>query len=324
MKIFMRIFLIIILIFIISIAFGMGYLKFALPNVSDAPELKIETTPELIARGEYLANHVNVCMDCHSQRNWDLFSGPIDNETLGAGGEVFDEKEGLPGRFVAPNITPAKLKNWTDGEIYRAITVGVNKDGEPLFPIMPYQEYANIDPVDVKAIIAYLRSLEPIKNELDESEASFPMNLIMRTIPEDIEPGKRPVDSDTIALGKYLSKVAGCQYCHTPHEAGKADESKRLAGGFKFKFVNGTSVTSPNITPHEDTGIGLWEREDFIYTFKQYEDSSKIPPVTSDGFNTVMPWTMFSGMKESDLSAIFSYLHSIEPIEHEVERYSRE
>ena len=324
MKIALRIFLILIIVVVVVAAIGIGYLNFSFPSVSEAPDITVEVSPENVAKGEYLANHVNVCIDCHSQRDWTLFSGPIVKGTHGSGGGVFDEKEGLPGRFVAPNITPTNLADWTDGEIYRAITVGVNKDEIALFPIMPYQEYAQMDPEDVKAIIAYLRSLQPIENEVEESEATFPMNLIMKTIPEDKEPGKRPDEKDTLAYGKYLSTIAGCQYCHTPHEKGKAVESKRLAGGFKFKFGNGTVVTSPNITPHEDNGIGLMDRSDFIYKFKQYADSSNIPPVTEDGFNTVMPWAMFAGMKESDLNAIYSYLQSIEPIDHKVERYSKE
>jgi len=319
----LRIFIIIIIVFIAVLAIGIGYLNTAFPNVAEAPNISVEITPERVTKGEYLANHVNVCIDCHSQRDWTLYSGPIVEGTLGSGGEVFDEKEGLPGKFVAPNITPEKLGDWTDGEIYRAITVGVNKDGEALFPIMPYKEYAHMDPEDVKSIIAYLRSLQPIENELEKSEATFPMNMIMKTIPADTDAGKRPVESDTVALGRYLTKVAGCQYCHTPQDHGEPVESLRLAGGFKFKFANGTVVTSPNLTPHEDTGLGLWERDDFIETFKQYQDSSNIANVNPDGFNTVMPWAMYAGMKESEISAIFSYLQSIAPIEHKVERYSK-
>jgi len=320
---FLRIFIIIIIVFIAVVAIGIGYLNTAFPNVADAPNITIEITPERVTKGEYLANHVNVCIDCHSHRDWTLYSGPVVDGSMGSGGEVFDEKEGLPGRFVAPNITPSKLGDWTDGEIYRAITVGVNKDGEALFPIMPYKEYAEMDPEDIKAIIAYLRTLGPIENEVDKSEATFPMSMIMKTIPEDTDVGKRPAESDTLALGRYLTKVAGCQYCHTPHEKGKADESKRLAGGFKFKFANGNVVTSPNLTPDEDTGLGLWERDDFIESFKQYQDSSNIIKVEQNGFNTVMPWVMYSGMKESDLNAIFSYLQSITPIEHKMDRYAK-
>ena len=318
-----RIILILVIAVIAIILIGFTYLNFAFPNVSDAPNISVEITPENIEKGKYLANHVNVCIDCHSQRDWTLYSGPVIDGTFGSGGEVFDEKEGLPGRFVAPNLTPANLKGWTDGEIYRAITVGVNKDGEALFPIMPYKEYAEMDPEDVKAIIAYLRTLETIDNEVAKSEVTFPMNMIMKTIPEDSKGGKRPSDADTLALGKYLTKVAGCQYCHTPHEKGKSDDSKTLAGGFKFKFSNGNVVTSPNLTPHEDTGLGLWERDDFIESFKQYQDSSNIVQVGQNGFNTVMPWVMYSGMKESDLSAIFTYLQSLKPIEHKMERYSK-
>lgn len=83
----------------------------------------------MIARGKYLANHVAVCMDCHSTRKWNKYSGPMDENAQGAGGEIFDQNMGFPGKFISPNITPYALREWTDGEIFRAITSGVNKDG---------------------------------------------------------------------------------------------------------------------------------------------------------------------------------------------------
>jgi len=68
---------------------GIAYLKWALPNVGPAPELTIEITPERLERGKYLANHVMLCMDCHAERDWNLFSGPPQPGTEGAGGDRF-------------------------------------------------------------------------------------------------------------------------------------------------------------------------------------------------------------------------------------------
>ena len=73
------------------------YLKFVLPNVGNAPVLNVEMTNERIARGEYLANHVTVCIDCHSTRDWSRFSGPPMPGTFGKGGDVFNQKFGFPG-----------------------------------------------------------------------------------------------------------------------------------------------------------------------------------------------------------------------------------
>ncbi|HCT24427.1 MAG TPA: cytochrome C, partial [Chitinophagaceae bacterium] len=81
---------------IVLLAAALTYVKLALPNVGDAPQLTVQATPEKIARGEYLANHVTVCMDCHSKRDWTKFSGPVTPGTLGMGGDRFDESVGMP------------------------------------------------------------------------------------------------------------------------------------------------------------------------------------------------------------------------------------
>lgn len=60
----------------------------------------------------------------------------------------------FPGKFISDNITPAKLNSWTHGEIFRAITTGVSKDGKPLFDVMSYHYYGKLDEDDIKAIIA--------------------------------------------------------------------------------------------------------------------------------------------------------------------------
>src|SRR6267378_4304104 len=91
---------------VVAIGALLTYVKTALPNVGDAENLKIEYTPERVARGKYLATSVAVCMDCHSKRDWLQFSGPVVAGTLGQGGERFDQELGLPGLFVSKNITP--------------------------------------------------------------------------------------------------------------------------------------------------------------------------------------------------------------------------
>ncbi|HRB92775.1 MAG TPA: cytochrome C, partial [Chitinophagales bacterium] len=92
----------------------LSYVKFKLPNVGDAPNLKVELSTQNIERGKYLANHVMVCIDCHSTRDWSLYSGPIVKGTEGKGGESFDQRFGFPGKYISKNLTPYHLKNWTD------------------------------------------------------------------------------------------------------------------------------------------------------------------------------------------------------------------
>lgn len=317
---FVKVLVYLLLAVVLFIGGLLVYVKTMLPDVGDAPDLKVAITPEKIERGKYLANHVSVCMDCHSTRDWSIFAGPLVNGTLGMGGEVFDEKLGFPGRFVAPNITPAKLKDWTDGEIFRAITSGVNKDGKALFPIMPHPNFGRMDEEDIHAIIAYIRSLKPIEHATEASVANFPMNFILNTIPKPPAFTKMPPKSDQVAYGKYLVNAASCNDCHTKQDKGKF-VGEPFAGGFEFKFPDGTIVSSMNITP-DPTGIGSWDKETFLSRFRMYSDSGYVPQKVKDGdFKTVMPWGMYAGMTNEDLEAIFAFLRTVKPAHNVVERF---
>ncbi|MGI9309685.1 MAG: cytochrome C, partial [Gammaproteobacteria bacterium] len=191
------------------------YFKVVLPRDIPAPAIELPTDAASIARGEYLANHVAVCMDCHSKRNWDVYAGPLVPGTLGQGGEVFDETTGLPGTIFSKNITPYSLGNWSDGELFRAITGGLRKNGDALFPLMPYDAYRTMDESDLLAIMAYLRTIPSIENEVGKQDLSFPLNFIVNAIPKEAELIQVNRD-DTLEYGEYLSTLAGCTWCHTP------------------------------------------------------------------------------------------------------------
>ena len=316
-----RIVVILLLVLLVGVGVAITYVKLALPNVGKAPDLKIEATPERIARGAYLANHVTVCIDCHSSRDWSKFAGPLQPASIGAGGEAFNQQMGFPGNFCAPNITPYHLKNWTDGELFRAITTGVNKDGRALFPVMPYKSYGKMDKEDIYAIIAYIRSLPAQQKDVPASKADFPVSVLINTMPTKATPGTLPAATDKVAYGAYLFTAAACADCHTPQDKGAPMKGLENAGGFAFKFPGGTTYSS-NITPDKETGIGNWNEERFVNRFKMFADSSYQPAaVAADGFQTVMPWGMYSKMKKEDLAAIYAYLQTIRPVKNEVARF---
>lgn len=307
---------------VLLVALLLIYVKTMMPSVGDAPIMKVEINQDRIKRGKYLANHVMVCMDCHSTRDWSLFSGPPLAGTDGKGGEVFDQKLGFPGKYVASNITPYYLSKWSDGEIFRAITSGVSKDGRALFSIMPHHNFGQLDKTDIEAVIAYIRSLEPIKNKPEKSNSDFPMNFIINTIPKKAAFKQIPSKSDAINYGKYLVTASGCMDCHTKQDKGKF-VGELLAGGFEFKFPEGTVVTSSNLTPDMATGIGSWSKEQFINRFKMYADSSyKHTAVKAGEFQTPMPWTMYAGMSTEDLKAVYEYLHNLNPVENNIIKFA--
>ncbi len=315
MKKAFRVLLKIVLVLLVLIAGIVGYAKWFMPNVGKPTDVKVDITPERIKRGEYLATSVAVCVDCHSTRDWSLYAGPIMPGTTGKGGEEFGKEAGFPGTFYSKNITPYHLKGWTDGEIFRTITTGVNRDGNAMFPVMPYLNYGKMDKEDVYDIIAYIRNLPAISNETKESKADFPMSIIMNTIPKKAALTTKPNPSDSIAYGGYLVTVASCGDCHTKFDKGEFVKGTEFGGGREFQFPAGM-VRSANITPHE-TGLGTWTRARFIKRFKDYQDSTYQSPkidITKQ-FNTPMPWMMYSKMTESDLAYIYQYLKTVKPID---------
>ena len=322
MKKFLKVSGIILSVVVLGVVALLVYVKTALPNVGPAADLKIEATPERIKHGEYLANHVTVCIDCHSQRDYSVWSGPIVPGSLGKGGEAFTQDFGFPGKFYAKNLTPEHISNWTDGELFRAITTGVNKDGQALFPIMPWTHYGKMDQEDIKDIIAYIRTLKPIKNEPPQSIADFPMNFILNTMPEKAAFAQRPAKNDLLNYGGYMVNAAGCGECHTKSEKGKV-VGEPFAGGFEFHFPDGSLLQSANITPDKENGIGTWTEATFINKFKSYTDSSYQPKKIAPGtMQTVMPWTMYAGMDSIDLKAIYTYLKTVKPVKKPVIKWS--
>ena len=323
MKKLIKIGAIVLGVIVVLLISGSVYFNATYPKDIPVSNVKIQPTAERIERGKYLALNVALCMDCHSTRDFSKYSGPIKPGTEGMGGEIFGKEMGLPGTIPVKNITPAALGEWTDGEIIRAITSGVNKHGEALFPIMPYPNYIHMSEEDLYSIVAYIRTLKPIKNEVGEKELDFPVNYIEKTLPLDTyKPIKTPDKSDMKAYGKYLVTIASCNDCHTKAEDGEPVAGFELAGGSAIELPFGT-IRSANLTPDVETGLGAWTKEQFIQRFKSMAtDEVKNMEVQPGSFNTIMPWTMYGGMTEEDLGAIYEYLHSLKPVKNMVVKFT--
>lgn len=274
------------------------------PKLRDAPSVQAPRTPEAIARGEYLANHVTGCVVCHSPLDE---TKPGDEIVAGKllAGRVFPS-EGLPGRIVAPNLTPAAVGTWTDGELMRAIREGVSRDGRALFPIMPYPHFRKLTDEDTLAIIAYLRSVPAQTSSLPTTELDFPVSMFIRLAPKPLESSPPAWPADPTARGKILLEVMSCIDCHTPMDKGKFIESKLYAGGNKFSGPFG-SVYASNITPDAATGIGAYSDDDLMRVFREGKGK--------DGRTLwVMPWRALQATKEEDLRAVIAALRTLKPI----------
>lgn len=298
---------------------GAAWFAVAYPKVEDPPEISVEPTPELLARGEYLFRHVAVCADCHSLHDERLAGHPVREETTGLGGNAFD----LGGSSVvyARNITPTVIGEWTDGELVRALRDGIARDGTPLFPIMPYTNYRHLSERDLRAVVAYTRTLAALPDTVPGRSLGFPLNLLIRLMPSPGGPipAAVPDPGDRVAYGEYLATVASCGECHSPRdERGRPVPGMTLAGGDEFPEGDEV-VRSANITPDERTGIGTWTREAFVGRFRDRGRVGAEPRAPAAGeLVSPMPWASYAGMTDDDLGAIYDYLRTVEPVDHEV------
>jgi len=300
------------------------YFNIKYPDVQPAPAVTVERTPERIERGRYLANSVTVCIDCHSTRDWSRFSGPIVKGTEGKGGEMFNEEVGgVPGTLHASNITPYGIKDYSDGELLRTFTTGVTRHTRALFPLMPYMSYNRLTQEDAYSIVAYVRTLEAIENEVGTSSLNFPLNFIVKTMPlNSFTPSPEPDRSNPLEYGRYLTGIAGCGDCHTPAVKGARIPGMDFAGGFEFLFPGGV-VRSLNITPDSETGIGKWSKGDFIARFRAFASKELLDATMEPNeFNTPMSWTMYAGMTDDDLGAIYEFLRTVKPVQHQVAKFT--
>ena len=190
------------------------------------------------------------------------------------GGDCFGENERFPGTLCMPNLTPhpeTGLGNWTDGEIKRAIREGVGKQGQALFPIMPYSEYRFLSENDADAVVAYLRSLPAVNNPVPRADIDFPVKFFIKLAPKPLtEAVAEPKSGDRLEQGKYLARVSGCIACHSPvDQRHQPIPGQELSGGQQFAGAFGV-IYSSNLTPHA-TGLGDRTEAAFVGMFKAFD-----------------------------------------------------
>jgi mono/diheme cytochrome c family protein len=320
MKKFFKILGIVIGVLFLVLVGVYGYVMTQFPKVEPAPELVIEPTPEMIERGRYLAVTSFSCIDCHSQRDPEKFQMPLVEGTEGQGGMDYGEGAGfVPAKNITPDVETG-IGGWTDGEIFRAITTGIDKDGEPIAPMMPFMLFREVDSTDIIAVIAYIKTLKPIHNNIPDKELNFPLNLIFRTMQGPAAFKPKPDPSDRLATGQYLAMP--CIFCHTPSDQGVMYPDSLLAGGVPFMMPGGGFSVTANITPDKETGIGVWTKDMFIKRFKDATNPATHTSTPIGTFNTIMPWTFYGQMTEEDLGAIYDYIMTVKPVKHQVvEKY---
>lgn len=254
-----------------------------------------------LERGRALMNGIVACGNCHTPQGP---NGPVPGMEL-AGGMPFVEK---PFTAYAPNITPdpeTGIGRWTDEQIVRAIREGKRPDGSIIGPPMPVEFYRGLSDSDARAIVAYLRSVAPVKNAVPKSEYRMPLPAAygppVTSVPDVPK-------ADAAAYGAYMAGPLGhCMECHTPMlPDGRRDMSRAGVGGQSFAGPWGVSVAR-NITQDKEHGLGLW-------TDAQIE-TAITQGVRPDGtrLNPPMGFHYYKTMGAEDLDRLVAYLRTLPP-----------
>jgi mono/diheme cytochrome c family protein len=301
-----------VVVLVAGITITIGWRPFVGPRARPLTTRRFAPTPERLARGTYLVKHVTPCMECHAPHRWTEDDAPIEPDMIGAGQEI--PVKGLPGRVVAPNLSPdpeTGAGNWTDDQLARAIREGVGHDGRALFPLMPYQRYRSMSDEDVASIIVYLRSLPPVRHQQPATEVGVPVRYLIRSVPEPLSaPVPAPDLSTPAKRGAYLMTIAACSECHTPQDDhGQPIPGLEFAGGFVFEGPWGR-VASANLTP-DPSGIPYYDKALFTEVLRTGH-------VKARRINQIMPWHAFGGMTDEDIAAIFANLTTLKPVTHHV------
>jgi len=293
--------------------------KYVRPTTSET----VQATPARLARGEYIVDHLASCGACHTQRKSGLaFDAERADGGYLAGGNVLSDASFA---LWVPNLTgdlETGLGKWTDDQLMRAIRDGVRPDGSFMFPVMPYPDYRFISDEDVRAIVAYLRSVPkvhqtrtPIHNDLPFlAKVGIGMGMVQHAPAKDVPP---PPANDPLKRGEYLAHLGHCQSCHALGTTGPRapDDEAFMDGSDKpFDTPGIGKVWAPNLTPDPETGLGR-------YSAEQVEASLRSGK-RLDGKPMAYPMSSFiphlSGMSEEDLAALVSWLRSLKPVKHQV------
>ncbi|WP_375408792.1 c-type cytochrome [uncultured Methylobacterium sp.] len=255
---------------------------------------------DLVKRGEYLVT-TGDCVACHTAPGGKPFAG---NYVLNT----------PIGKIRTPNLTPDKetgLGNWSEDEFARALHEGIGKDGSYLYPAFPFAWYTKVTREDVKAIFAYLRSLEPVNEARKASEIPFPFNIRTALITwrtafftaGEFKPD--PNASAEVNRGAYLVEGLGhCGMCHNENKiVGNSGMAGKLGGG----VIDGWYA--PNITPDDHQGIGGWSDDQVVTYLKTGAAPGNQPGVAAGPMRQTIEESL-SRMTDADLRAMVAYLRT--------------
>lgn len=262
--------------------FGFSRLNTQQPN--PAADVTVAGTPDQIARGRQLAQF---CAACHSP-----------NQAFPLAGRDFLEAGPPVGALYAPNLTPAHLKDWSDGEILRAIREGVGRTGRALI-IMPSEVLQHLSDADAQALVAFLRSQDPVEPDPPASALNVAGAVLVglgmmpfTNQPPIAGPITAPPAGTSPEYGRYLTTILYCQLCH-----GEA-------------YAGGEAGNGPPPGPNLTQLVPNWTEAQFVDLFRE----GRTPDGKTLDEKSGMPWKLLGqSASDADLQAMYAFLHALPP-----------
>jgi len=245
------------------------------------------------------------CESCHMT--------PGENDPLKLGGGY--ELKTPFGSFFPPNISPDPqdgIGGWKVVDLANALLVGVSPEPAHLYPALPYTSYSHMKFEDVRDLMAYLRTLPPVKGRAPPHRLSFPFNIrrgvgfwkllyLKGGVPAD-----DPAQSAAWNRGRYLVEGPGhCAECHSPRDIfGGIVAAKRFSGGLT---ADGKHKV-PNIT--QGGALAKWSQSDIETALSL----GLTPDGDSLGGDMAPVVRNLSQLPKDDIAAIAAYIKSLPAI----------
>lgn len=269
-----------------------------------------EDQQTLIKQGEYLAR-AGDCVACHTAKDGKPFAGGLPMETP-------------IGMIYSTNITPDKsgIGAYSFDDFDKAVRHGIAKNGDTLYPAMPYPSYARVTETDMQALYAYfMNGVKPVAQENKAVDIPWPLSMrwplamwrwTFAPAVADFTAvtGQDPV----VSRGAYLVEGLGhCGACHTPRAL--TMQEKALSAGDSSAFLSGSAPLegwiAKNLRGDHKDGLGSWNEEQLVQFLKTgRSDRSAVFGGMSDVIVHSMQY-----MSEADLTAIARYLKSLPAVD---------
>jgi mono/diheme cytochrome c family protein len=277
------------------------------PGISAAAPVDDATQQQLVHRGEYLAR-VGDCVACHTASGGKPFAG------------------GLPiaapiGTIYSTNITPDKATGigaYTYEDFELAVRHGISKNGDTLYPAMPYPSYARVRDDDMHALYAYfMHGVAPVSQSNRAEDIPWPMSMrwplsVWRWLfAPKVEAFAPPPGTDPVlARGAYLvDGLAHCSACHTPRGVGMQELALNAKQGPAFLSGGGVidNWIATNLRGDPMSGLGQWSEADLATFLK----SGSTENTAAFGGMTDVIEHSTQYMTDADRVAIARYIKSL-------------